>query len=273
LRWARQEPERPFFLFLNYYDPHSPYVPPDRYREMFSRPAPSDTRYGIDAYDGEIAYVDEYIGRLVGELESSHFARPLLLIVTSDHGESFGDHGFHLHANALYLNEIHVPLIVRWPGTIPQGVRVDEPVTNAALPATMMDLVDGGIDHGEPPVFPGAPLTRLWTRHEPISGQAPRLAEIARQPFESYKNFPLYEGWMKSIVTSKWHYIEHQTLGSQLYDWRNDAQELNDLAKRPELQSVVEEFSVQLKTLDDERRRSDTRVARLHAAVTSRIPE
>jgi len=242
LRWIQQEPDTPFFVFLNYYDVHEPYVPLDPYLQRFVNPAESGRTSTIGAYDGELAYVDEQIGQLVGKLEGLRLTRPLLVIITSDHGESFGDHGFFLHANSLYLNEIHVPLILRWPGRIPAGVRIDQLVTNAALPATLMDL----IERGDQSIFPGSSLTRTWKGEAPDSDQSEVLAELARQPFAPEK-LPAYHGWTKSIVTSEWHYIEHEKFGSQLYGWRTDRQELNDLSKRPDLEGVVNRFRLQLK--------------------------
>ena len=241
LRWIQREPETPFFVFLNYYDVHEPYVPRSAYHETWSKSTKVSGTANIDNYDGEIAYVDEYIGQLLREVEAFRLAQPLLVILTSDHGESFGDHGFYLHANSLFLNELHVPLIFWWPGTIPAGVRIDAPVTNAALPATVMDLTVG-----DRTVFPGASLARDWKGHRPVSDLGDVVAEIARQPF-AVETQPVYHGWMKSVLTAEWHYIEHEKFGSQLYAWRSDPGELNDVAKRPDLQNVVNRFRSQLR--------------------------
>jgi arylsulfatase A-like enzyme len=232
LRWIQRDSETPFFVFLNYYDVHAPYARRDPHRES-----------SIDDYDGEIAHVDEYVGQLLTELEALRLAQPLLVIVTSDHGESFGDHGFYLHANSLFLNEVHVPLIFWWPGTVPSGVRIDAPVTNAALPATVMDL----IGDGERSLFPGRSLAKTWSGDRADRDRGGDvLAEIAQQPFVPEK-VPVYHGGMKSILTAEWHYMEHEKFGSQLYAWRTDPGELYDVAKRPDLQDVVNRFRSQLK--------------------------
>jgi arylsulfatase A-like enzyme len=231
VRWIQRDSETPFFAFLNYYDVHAPYARRDPHRES-----------SIDDYDGEIAHVDESVGHLLTELEALRLAQPLLVIVTSDHGESFGDHGFYLHANSLFLNEVHVPLIFWWRNSIPAGVRIAAPVANAALPATVMDLVG----NGDGSVFPGSSLARTWSGDRAVDDPGDLLAEIAQQPFVSEK-VPVYHGWMKSILTAEWHYMEHEKFGSQLYAWRSDPGELNDLAKRPDLQVVVNRFRSQLR--------------------------
>jgi arylsulfatase A-like enzyme len=242
VRWVRGEADRPFFLFVNYYDVHEPYEPVGPYRQKFAGHSQSTGGLNVDAYDGEIGYVDEYVGRLVEEVEALRRDRPLLVVITSDHGESIGDHGFYLHANSLYLNEIHVPLIVRWPGTVPSGVRLDAPVTNATIPATLMELIGGG----DQLIFPGSSLVRAWKNEAPASDRDYTFAEIARQPFAPEK-LPAFHGWTKSIVTPEWHYMEHEKFGSQLYRWRADRAELNDLSKRPDLQGTLDRFREQLR--------------------------
>jgi arylsulfatase A-like enzyme len=251
LRWIQREPEKPFFAFVNYYDVHEPYDPIDRYREKFASHKATGNGLNADAYDGEIGYVDEYVGRLVAEVEALRLAQPLLVVITSDHGESIGDHGFYLHANSLYFNEIHVPLIFRWPGTIPAGVRLDAPVTNAALPATLMDLTRGG----EPFDFPGSSLARIWKREATVSDQDHLLAEIAQQPFAP-KNLPAYHGWIKSIVTPDWHYLEHEKFGGQLYAWRTDRGELNDVSKHQDLQELIDRFRSELNRAGTDKRQA-----------------
>jgi hypothetical protein len=77
-----------------------------------------------------------------------------VVIVTADHGESLGQHGLTYHGQALYWELIHVPIVIRYPGHVPTGVRVHVPVTSSALPATIMDLL--GADGRK--IFPGPPL-------------------------------------------------------------------------------------------------------------------
>lgn len=103
LRLARQrDAERPLFLFVHYFDPHARYDPPEPFRSRFAE-AP---------YDGEIAFVDQQVGRLLNGLDRGGTDRPMLIVLTSDHGESLGEHGEEAHGFFLYEATIRVPLIV-----------------------------------------------------------------------------------------------------------------------------------------------------------------
>ena len=96
------QPDRPFFLFVHYFDPHLPYTSPLEGREAFAgRP-----------YDAEIAWVDEQLGRLLGELRRLGQAEKTLVILVADHGESLGDHGEETHGLFLYESTVRVPLII-----------------------------------------------------------------------------------------------------------------------------------------------------------------
>ncbi|MET0555235.1 MAG: sulfatase-like hydrolase/transferase [Vicinamibacteria bacterium] len=109
LEWLRSAP-RPFFLWVHYYDPHDPYDPPAAFRG----PGPRG------AYDGEVALVDHAIGALRAGLPARDRAS-LLTVVTSDHGESLGEHGERAHGLFLYDTTMTVPLVVHFPGRVPPG--------------------------------------------------------------------------------------------------------------------------------------------------------
>ena len=149
LRWLdRREPGRPFFAFLNYYDAHDPYQPPAEFARKFSPVIPRGYfREGVrlprevidelrDAYDGAIAYLDHELGRLLAELRERGLLDDTLLIVTSDHGESLGEHGLMSHGNSLYLTLLRVPLVIVHPARIPAGRSIAEPVSLRDIPAT-----------------------------------------------------------------------------------------------------------------------------------------
>jgi len=122
--------ERPFFLFVHFFDPHAPYEAPDGWAD--SRPHP---------YDGEIAWVDHQVGRLFSELERSGAADRTIVVLTSDHGESLGEHGEETHAVFLYDSTQHVPLLIAAPGKLPQGRRLSEPVRTIDIAPTLLDLL------------------------------------------------------------------------------------------------------------------------------------
>ncbi len=258
LSWLDRDRGRPFFAFLNYFDTHDPYLPPEPYRRRFSRlrhpggiingaagrayPSlnGSQLQGEIDAYDGAISYVDENIGKLIAGLAKRGLDQNTIVIVTSDHGESFGEHGLFTHRNALYREVVEIPLIVMWPGHIPSGRVVAQPVSNVFLPATIMDLI-GEREH----IFPGLSFAQLWNSSSgPIDWPHP-LAELAHLPFESERN-PCRYGAIKSMVDDRWQYITHQKFGPELYQWRTDPEEKQNFANQADKQSVTDIFAVQL---------------------------
>ena len=130
----RRQPERPFFAFLNYYDAHYPYKLPEGSIHRFGasprtereidlieywrtvdkrRLSVRETAFVRDSYDDCIADLDEQLGRLIDELERRDVLDQTWLIITSDHGESFGEHpGVFGHGTSLYQTQLHVPLVI-----------------------------------------------------------------------------------------------------------------------------------------------------------------
>jgi arylsulfatase A-like enzyme/Tfp pilus assembly protein PilF len=129
----------PYFLWVHYFDPHVEYRPPSPWRERFaSRP-----------YDGEIAYMDAEIGRLLDEMDRKGLLARAVIAVVGDHGESLGEHGERSHGLLLYESTLRVPLIVSCPGKVRAGLRLDGAVSGIDLAPTLLDLMDQ-------PALPGA---------------------------------------------------------------------------------------------------------------------
>lgn len=130
LLWLeKRSRSQPFFLWVHYYDPHSEYKPP----EEFAR------RFPGDPYDGEIAYMDSQIGRLLTALQE---AGKLLVIVAGDHGESFGEHNEYAHSRLIYETTQHVPLILWSPQLIHESRVVDDAVVGLVdIFPTVVDLL------------------------------------------------------------------------------------------------------------------------------------
>ena len=257
LSWLDRDPGTPFFAFLNYMDTHDPYLPPAPYRQRFSEVVSPggilNDRIGrgtlstseqlqseIDAYDGAIAYVDAQVGLLVEQLRRRGLADSTLLVITSDHGESFGERGLFLHANGLWPEELHVPLILVGPRRVPTGVRVARPVSNAAVPASVLDLV--GEDRS---VFPGSSLRHLWENPDASTNWPGPIAEIAHIPWAP-TGAPSRRGSMKALVTPRWYYITHDASSTELYDQENDPEQRMNLATRPEMDRLVRDLNAQL---------------------------
>jgi arylsulfatase A-like enzyme len=255
LHWLKQDSERPFFAFLNYFDVHDPYFPPQPYRNKFSalknpggiinsyqnrfnpELTSQEVQNEIDAYDGTVSFVDDQIGELLAQIGDLGLGDNLMVIITSDHGEAFGEHGVFLHPNSVYLEEIHVPLVLWQPGVIPAGVRVAQPVSNASLATTIMGLLgEGGQE-----VFPGQSLVLSWEKPEAPPDVPLPLAEMEHWPW-MYPMAPSSQGAMSSLISPEYHYIEHETLGIELYAWRHDPRESLNLADSKEGRTAVEWF-------------------------------
>jgi len=134
-RWLEErDPDRRFFLWVHYYDPHDPYDPPER----------EGRRLHGTGYDREISYVDSCFGDLVDRLGEADLLDSTIVVVAGDHGESLGDHGESTHGVFIYEASTRVPLLVRAPGLVPAGRRVAGPVELVAVAATILDLL--GLD-------------------------------------------------------------------------------------------------------------------------------
>ena len=150
--------ERPFFLFLHYFDVHYDYIPPERYWRKFdpdydgdldvlnfrrndaihAEMAPADLEHILARYDGEILFTDHYIGKLLDVLDERGLTERTLIAVTSDHGEEFFEHGRKGHGQTLFDEVLLVPLIARLPGATDAGRRIEEPIRHADIMPTML---------------------------------------------------------------------------------------------------------------------------------------
>lgn len=205
--WLRQSIEPPFFLWLHFYDPHHPYAPPRRFAAGFQ-----------DPYDGEIAYVDETIGALLGELESTGWARDTLIVAVADHGEGLGERGETTHGYFLYDNTVRVPLILAGPG-VPEGRVIGQQVTLADLAPTLREAF------GLPPA--GVPIDgrSFWQElRRGVVEERPALLEN-RAIRHQY-------GWaaLAGVRASGWKWLSAPV--PELYDLRDDPGEEQNLAQR-----------------------------------------
>ena len=129
--WLNTHADRPFFLFLHFYDLHTPY----------NLSAAEEAKYG-KGYNGELSYVDHVIGNLWNYLAAHDLVNKSLIVFTSDHGEGLGDHEETTHGFFIYQSTLHVPLVIHWPaGGPPRPERVDTPVSLLDLSPTILDAV------------------------------------------------------------------------------------------------------------------------------------
>src|SRR3954451_20541470 len=135
LRWLSARAGGPFFAWLHFYDPHAPYDPPAPYRDRFAgRP-----------YDGEIAFADAQIGRVLDAVHASGRDRDTVVMVLADHGEGLGDHGELTHAVLTYQSTMRVPWVVAGPGG-PEGREIATRVATIDLVPTALALVGADED-------------------------------------------------------------------------------------------------------------------------------
>ena len=232
---------QPFFLVLNYMDAHDPYIPPAEYKGRYADPNfrlsgfgitlndfPELTPYQVEQevamYDASIAYTDSQIHALLLALEHKDLLKDTVIVITSDHGEEFGEHDFYVHANALYYELVHVPLVIVSPGSVPRETRISTPVSLTSIPATLIDLATGQSS----PKFPQPSLTQLWrdpARRNNWPAPASELAQL-----KVCDCFPNHDQSFRSITLGDWHYIAGSKGGEQLFKLSGDPTNLSNLA-------------------------------------------
>jgi len=172
-----EERRTPWYAFVHTYQVHSPHDPPPAQRERFVRsyagdlpesvqtpdyqwgrksppPSEADARYVEDLYDAEVAYLDKRIGAFLARLEDAGALEDTLILVTSDHGEEFFEHGASNHGHSLYQEQLHVPLLLAWPGHVEGGRVAKHPVHAVDVAPTLAQAAGAPIPEG----WVGAPL-------------------------------------------------------------------------------------------------------------------
>jgi arylsulfatase A-like enzyme len=248
VRWLdRRDTTRPFFAFLNYFDAHDPYLWEREPEHPFGlRPASSAERQFLrewhviaqrgvtprqcqlarDCYDDCLAELDRGLGRLTTLLEERGLLDSTWIVVTSDHGEQFGEHGFYEHGNSLHTQVTRVPLLIVPPrGADPGQARVIEtPVSLCDLAATVLDVVDCSEDSP----FPGGSLRQLWDDSQ-VSRDAKPLSPAISEMVDRVESTP---GWQPggALSSDGLTYIRTIQGTEALYDLVADPQETTNLA-------------------------------------------
>ena len=201
------QPPAPFFVWLHLYDPHAPYNPPAEYRAKTST-----------AYDGEIAYVDAQLARLLDALRARRLMDNTLLVVAGDHGEGLGDHGERTHGMLLYDSTLRVPLIIAAPGH-PAATR-DQAVSLVDLAPTLLHAA--GITPLE--VMTGRDLLEL-------RGAGAQGAEVRGADLYSETEYPRVAGWspLQALTDGRWMTIRAGA-AAEVYDLSADPRQAHDVA-------------------------------------------
>jgi arylsulfatase A-like enzyme len=236
------EATQPFFLFVHLFDVHDPYLPPREY-DHFGDPSyagkidgahvtspdspvrgdmpTADLERLISLYDGGIAFVDAQVGRLLARLDELSLARDTLLIVTSDHGEEFFEHGQKTHRRQLYVESVEVPLILRWPARLPRGTRVAGTVGLIDLVPTI--LAAAGVPMSL--ALPGSDLLPLALRER---ANEPRPYSSLLYRFEGGKAIERQVGLFFGDEHALFSCSAGQPCGMRLYDLSRDPRERAD---------------------------------------------
>ncbi|MCP4231812.1 MAG: sulfatase-like hydrolase/transferase [bacterium] len=214
IKWLESDSrERPFFLWLHYFDPHTPYDPPGEWADVSDADDPN-----IRAYDGEVAYMDSEIGILIDYLEDNGLTDNTVIIVVADHGESLGEHDYYWdHGKYLYDTETRVPLIINGPG-VPSGSVMEGVFETRQIPELVYPLL-GDTD---------------WeTAYAPFAGKRDAFGEALEEG--EYRTMWVREESVGS-GTGLYKRVNNPDGTSALYDLSDDPNETNDDAlSHPEL--------------------------------------
>ena len=206
LRWLAAERERPFFLWVHLYDPHTPYDAPREYAAQFPR-----TLAG--AYDAEIAYADAQLGRVLDALERDGRLGRTVVAVLGDHGEMLGEHGEMTHGFFVYDSAVRIPLVVAAPGVAPRVV--EDQVRIVDVMPTLLEL----LEIPAPPAVQGTSLLPL------VRGERLNLMALSESWFPRF-----HYGWSELQAIQDGRFKLIRAPRRELYDLERDPLETTDLA-------------------------------------------
>lgn len=209
IEWIDEVHEQPFFLFLNYFDPHGPFALPDEYKDTFK----NDGKGGgesIRQYDAEILYMDFEIGRVFDRLRELGVYDNTMVIIIGDHGEMFGEHGVHGHGQYLYQGTQHIPFLIRYP----RGEYAARELEYFVQPTEVLPAIFKRLDL---PIPEGVQGSHWDSMNHPI------LAEVYPHKQESR------DGHWQSLYKDDWKFMLNSGGDHQLINLRLDPREENNL--------------------------------------------
>lgn len=236
---------QPLFFFMYYYDPHSWYDPPAPYDTLYDStytgpltpevyqhgqkvvsgeivPTARDVDHLLALYDGEITYWDFHLGQFLTKLAAKGLLNNSLVIITSDHGQMFGEHGKWVHRNSLYEEVLRVPLFIRFPAVAPVGKVVDTPVFTGDLMPTILDLIGLPIPAG----LDGMSLRPLLEGQPSALANRLIYAEMEAEILPSSPGYwiaPRYD--LRSVKENGWKYVleVNNPPGNSLYQLQSSS--------------------------------------------------
>lgn len=214
--WLDGQAGEPFFAWVHFFDPHFPYRPP----------APYDREFSSNPYDGEIAFMDEAVGAVVGKLREKNLLGRTLVVLAGDHGEAFGEKVEMGHGVFLYDGTLKVPLILYAPGHLPGGRVVPSRVRLTDIVPTVLDMVNLPV----PAEVEGQSLVPM------AGGKMGRDRETYIETFYPRENY----GWseLTGLVSGDWKYIRAPK--PELYNLKTDPGEIrNEAVSNGDVASAV----------------------------------
>jgi arylsulfatase A-like enzyme len=233
IQWLRQNPKKPFFLWVHYFDPHEPYHLRERFAspEKLSEPPAGIPQPGVEMrdriqrYDSELGYMDHYVGKLLESVDELGLRDSTLVALTSDHGESLGEHGYVGHGRRLTENTMRVPLIFRYAAKIEAGQVIRENITLLDLTPTLLDFtVADRLTQDQIPIsFAGMSLAPAMT-----TGTKLPQRPIRYLTFGGKKAFaPRWLSWMWVSGETRMPLRVGETEGTRKLVWSPRIQELS----------------------------------------------
>lgn len=234
LAWIREVRTGPFFAFIHFFDPHTPYAAPPPFRDEYGKD-------DVGRYDGEIAFVDSLVGKLLTALDEMNLSDDTLVVLMGDHGESLGDHAEDTHGFFIYDATTHIPLIVHRPHEF-SGVRIRAQVRSIDVMPTILDLLGVEIPSG----VEGVSLHGLLDRPDEDPGLSAYMeSEYAR----------LHFNWapLSGLRTARYKFIEAPT--PEYYDLLADPGETHNIASSRA--ATVARLSRELAAMRQDRRATE----------------
>jgi arylsulfatase A-like enzyme/Flp pilus assembly protein TadD len=222
-RWLDEHKGDRFFAWVHFFDPHLPYDPPSPYKE----------RFASDLYDGEIAFMDEHVGKIVGKLRDDGLLQRTLVIIAGDHGEAFGEKEEMGHGVFLYEQTMRVPLIFYAENLLPRGRVVGSRVRLIDIPSSVLDMLG----------LPGLKDSQGTSLLPYVQGKRKDDLDSYIETYYPRENY----GWSElvGLLRAEWKYIRAPR--EELYDLTRDPKEEKNLAgTEPD---IVRDLGARLDTL------------------------
>ena len=263
-RWLSKsrDPNRPFFMFVNYLEPHLEYDPPKKFREKFLPDGINTSKLesvNQDAwayicgqvemderdfealsalYKAELRYLDYRICRVYEYLKSAELLEETMIIIVGDHGENIGDHGLMDHQYCLYDTLLHVPLLVRYPSEFPGDEQRDKFVELCDMYPTLLEAAE--VDQAENSTVSSKPLQQTLTEsgHEYMIAEyitpQPSMNALKERTGALPEKVHKYDQGLRSIRKGRWKVIVGSDNSTRLYDLIEDSSEQSDVSEENE---------------------------------------